>query len=50
VLDLIRKLCGEVKAALLLVSHDPQVTAQFSRAVTLAQLNRASTVSPAIAP
>ncbi len=39
-LDLIRRLCTEVKAALLLVSHDAAVTAQFARAVTLAQLNR----------
>jgi ABC-type lipoprotein export system ATPase subunit len=41
VLELIRKLCGEVKASLLLVSHDPVITAQFPRVVTLAELNRA---------
>ena len=43
VLDLVRKLCGEVGAALLLVSHDPQLTGQLPRAVSLAELNRAST-------
>jgi putative ABC transport system ATP-binding protein len=42
VLELIRKLCEEVKASLLLVSHDPQITAQLPRAVSLAELNRAS--------
>lgn len=41
VLDLIRKLCEEVKASLLLVSHDPAITAQFPRVVTLAELNHA---------
>jgi putative ABC transport system ATP-binding protein len=39
VLDLIRKLSGEVKASLLLVSHDREITAQFPRVVTLAELN-----------
>ena len=42
VLDLIRKLCDEVKASLLLVSHDPNVTRQFPRVVTLSELNSAS--------
>ena len=41
VLELIRKLCTEVGASLLLVSHDPTVTAQFPRVVSLAELNRA---------
>jgi putative ABC transport system ATP-binding protein len=41
VLDLIRKLCAEVGASLLLVSHDPAITAQLPRAVSLAELNRA---------
>lgn len=44
VLDLIRKLCDEVQAALLLVSHDASITQQLPRAVSLAELNRASTV------
>ena len=48
VLDLIRKLCTEVGASLLLVSHDPHITAQFPRVVSLAELNRAST-APAVA-
>lgn len=43
VLDLIRKLCDEVKAALLLVSHDVNMTKQLPRSVSLAELNRAST-------
>jgi ABC-type lipoprotein export system ATPase subunit len=42
VLDLIRKLCSEVKASLLLVSHDPAVTQQFPRVVHLSELNRSS--------
>jgi putative ABC transport system ATP-binding protein len=42
VLDLIRKLCAEVGASLLIVSHDPHITAQLPRAVSLAELNRAS--------
>ena len=42
VLDLTRKLCTEVGAGLLLVSHDPQITGQMPRAVSLAELNRAS--------
>jgi putative ABC transport system ATP-binding protein len=41
VLDLIRRLCDEVKASLLLVSHDPAITTQFPRVVTLAELNQA---------
>ncbi len=41
-LDLIRKLCSEVGASLLLVSHDPHITQQMPRAVVLAELNRAS--------
>jgi putative ABC transport system ATP-binding protein len=42
VLELIRKLCNEVGAALLLVSHDPGITEQLPRAVKLSELNRAS--------
>src|SRR2546423_2036970 len=42
VLGLIRKLCEEVKASLLLVSHDSAITNQFPRVITLAELNRAS--------
>jgi putative ABC transport system ATP-binding protein len=41
-LDLIRKLCQEVGASLLLVSHDPHITEQLPRAVVLAELNRAA--------
>jgi putative ABC transport system ATP-binding protein len=42
VLDLIRKLCEEVGAGLLLVSHDPEISRQLPRVVSLAELNRAS--------
>jgi len=42
VLELIRKLSDEVKASLLLVSHDREITAQFPRVVTLAELNSAA--------
>jgi putative ABC transport system ATP-binding protein len=41
VLALIRQLCDEVAASLLLVSHDPAITAQFPRVVSLKELNRA---------
>ncbi len=41
-LDLIRKLCVEVGASLLIVSHDPAITKQLPRAVVLAELNRAA--------
>jgi ABC-type lipoprotein export system ATPase subunit len=43
VFDLIRALCTEVKASLLLVSHDPQISGQLPRVVALSELNRAST-------
>src|SRR5688500_5348630 len=42
VLELIRRLCSEVGASLLLVSHDPQISGQLPRVVALAELNRAS--------
>src|SRR3954470_22560950 len=40
VLDLIRKLCSEVAATLLLVSHDLQITSQFPRVLKLSEINR----------
>jgi putative ABC transport system ATP-binding protein len=40
-LGLIRKLCDEVKASLLIVSHDPAITQQLPRQVSLKELNRA---------
>ena len=42
VLELVRKLCTEVEASLLLVSHDPAIVAKLPRAVSLSELNRAS--------
>jgi putative ABC transport system ATP-binding protein len=41
VLELIRQLCSEVGASLLLVSHDPAITRQLPRSVSLAELNQA---------
>ena len=39
-LELIRALCTEVGASLLLVSHDPQISGQLPRVVSLSELNR----------
>jgi ABC-type lipoprotein export system ATPase subunit len=51
VLELIRKLCEEVGAGLLLVSHDPQIAGQLPRQVSLAEINRATALvaEPAVA-
>ena len=46
VLALIRELCAEVGAMLLLVSHDPQITGQFGRVLTLSELNRCTSHAP----
>jgi putative ABC transport system ATP-binding protein len=43
VLELIRSLCREVGASLLLVSHDLGIAQQFDRVLTLSEINRAST-------
>lgn len=40
VLDLIRKLCHEVNAALILVTHDMNIAKQLERVVRLDELNR----------
>jgi len=40
VLDVIRKLCREVGAALVLVTHDPSIAAQLDRVIRLDELNR----------
>ena len=42
VLELIRRLCQEVSASLLLVSHDLNIANQLPRVLTLADLNRAA--------
>ena len=39
VLELIRNLCSEVKASLLLVSHDLTMAHQLPRQVTLSEIN-----------
>jgi putative ABC transport system ATP-binding protein len=41
VLNLIQRLCGEVRASLLLVTHDPAVAAQMSRTLALHELGAA---------
>ena len=50
VLDLIRSLCTEVNATLLLVSHDTGITAQFPRVLRLSEINRAgkTTMEPQV--
>jgi putative ABC transport system ATP-binding protein len=42
VLDLIRNLCGEVGASLLLVTHDLSIARQLPRVLELTELNRAA--------
>ena len=48
-LKLIRETCAENDAALLLVSHDREVLAQFETVIELARINRAATVTEAMA-
>lgn len=48
VLGLIRRLCIEVNAALLLVTHDLNIAAQLPRTLNLTELNRAATPAPKI--
>jgi putative ABC transport system ATP-binding protein len=43
VLELIRQLCSEVGASLLLVSHDLNIARQLPRVLNLSEINRAST-------
>src|SRR5262249_25519515 len=40
-LELMRSLCAETKAALLLVTHDLAIAGQLARRVNLADINRA---------
>src|SRR3954470_8928028 len=42
VLELVKALCTEVGASLLLVTHDPAIVKRMPRAVTLNELNRAA--------
>jgi len=49
VLDLIRKLCTEIKATLLLVTHDLNIARQLGRTLTLSEINRAASTAP-VAP
>jgi ABC-type lipoprotein export system ATPase subunit len=50
VLDLIRNLCSEVNAALLLVSHDPLIARQLPRQLLLSEINRASNAPETLVP
>ena len=49
-LALIREVCREQNAALLLVSHDPAILSAFDRVEDLAQLNRAADSRPSTEP
>ena len=49
-LAMIREICSERGAALLLVSHAPEVLAQFSRTHSLRELNRAPAIDPECRP
>src|SRR4051812_30129806 len=42
VIELVKALCTEVGASLLLVTHDPAIVKRMPRAVTLNELNRAA--------
>lgn len=48
VLELIRSLCREVNASLLLVSHDQSIAGQLSRIVSLAELSQRNTGVPPV--
>ena len=48
-LRLIREICHEQQAALLLVSHDPAVLEQFDRVDDLSHINRAAAAHDALA-
>ena len=44
-LELIQSLCRENGAALLFVSHDPQLASKFGRVIDFAELNQAACLS-----
>jgi putative ABC transport system ATP-binding protein len=48
VLQLVRNLCKEVNASLLLVSHDLDIANQLPRVLSLADVNKASTASKSL--
>jgi putative ABC transport system ATP-binding protein len=48
VLELVRKLCAEVSASLLLVSHDLNIAQQLPRVLSLAEINRAAQQTTAL--
>jgi ABC-type lipoprotein export system ATPase subunit len=45
VLELIRRLCGDVKASLMLVTHDLDIARQLPRVLNLSEVNLASTAA-----
>jgi putative ABC transport system ATP-binding protein len=47
VLELIRRLCAEIKATLLLVTHDMDIARQLSRTLVLSDINRAGAAAVA---
>jgi putative ABC transport system ATP-binding protein len=49
VLELIRRLCKEVNASLLLVTHDLGIAQQLPRVLTLSELNRSAKAAPVVA-
>jgi putative ABC transport system ATP-binding protein len=42
VLELIRKLCGEIQSSLILVTHDLDIAGQLSRVLKISEINRAA--------
>jgi len=46
-LELIRSICSENQAALLLVSHDPEILGRFENVRNLGEINKAATAAPA---
>jgi ABC-type lipoprotein export system ATPase subunit len=50
IIDLLRETCAEDKIALVMVTHTPEVTAQFDRVEQLSAINRVAASSDASAP
>ena len=48
VIDLLREACRRENIAMLLVTHSPEVSAQFERVDTLEEVNRAVSLAPAL--
>lgn len=50
IIDLLRETCAEDKIALVMVTHTPEVTAQFDRVEQLSAINRVAASSDASSP